>query len=119
MRPKTAILGLVAVACGLTAAVMTQKVLKNSKETVEVAEEKVAVLVARNTINIGQSTKNPQAIFQVRHYLKGEQPKKAIQTNIEPDMSEDDVLKKLYEQVKDKRLNKQLAAEQWVSAEDL
>lgn len=119
MRPKTLILMVVAIACGLVASFMTQRAISNRQPQEMAPEEKVAVLVARYNLAQGISTKDPEKHFTVKLFTKGEEPKKAIRALYEPSQALDEVAVKLYEQVKDRRLNKPLVAEQFVSAEDL
>jgi pilus assembly protein CpaB len=104
MKPKTLILMFVAVGCGLAASFMTSKLLaeRSSKEQAEV--EKVKILVAKKNLSLGTLIKNPEDLFEERQFTKGEEPKRAIRD---------------FEQLKDKRLNKPITAEQFVSADDL
>jgi len=118
MKPKTLILMVIAVGCGLGAAVMTQKILNQQKPT-ETQEEKVAVLVARNTLSMGTATKEPDRLFEVRYFNKGEEPKRAIKEYLDPEKTQDEVAKKLFDQVKDRRLKKQISAEQFIFPDDL
>jgi pilus assembly protein CpaB len=104
MKPKTMILMVVAVVCGLGASYMTSRVIaeRNSADPVEL--ERVTVLVAKQKISNGTLIKDPQKFFVEKQYIKGEEPKKAI---------------KGWEQVKDKRLNKALSEDQFVTGDDL
>jgi Flp pilus assembly protein CpaB len=103
MKPKTMILMFVAIGCGLAASYMTSRVI--AERNVEVAEvEKVSVLVAKKNLQLGALIKDPAAQFEEKFYIKGEEPKKAIR-----DLA----------LLKDKRLNKSISAEQFVTEEDL
>jgi pilus assembly protein CpaB len=103
MKPKTMILMFVAIGCGLAASYMTSRVIaeRNSEQT-EV--EKVSVLVAKKNMNLGTHIKNPETLFEEKYFVKGEEPKKAIRT---------------FDLLKDKRLNKPISSEQFVTEEDL
>src|SRR5205085_5936214 len=50
---------------------------------------------------------------------KSEAAKRAIKADMDGDQSQAEVEKKLYEQVKDRRLKRGIPAEQWISADDL
>jgi pilus assembly protein CpaB len=103
MKPKTIILMVVAVVCGLGASYMTSRVIaeRNSDQP---ELERVTVLVAKQKIPNGTLIKDPQKFFVEKQYIKGEEPKKAIRT---------------WEQVKDKRLNKALSEDQFVTGDEL
>src|SRR5262245_53229724 len=103
MKPKTLVLMFVAVACGLAASYMTSRLLAE-RSNKEATEEKVKILVAKKNLSLGYFLKNPEEVFEERQYTKGEEPKKALRN---------------LDQLKDRRLNKSVAAEQWVSADDL
>jgi pilus assembly protein CpaB len=103
MKPKTIILMVVAVVCGLAASYMTSRVIADrNRPTVE--EEKVTILVAKQKIPYSTLIKDPTKYFVEKQYTKGEEPKKAI---------------KSWDQVQDKRLNKPLSEDQFVTADDL
>jgi len=75
MKPKTLVLMVVAVTCGLGASYMTSRLLaERSQEDVE----KVQVLVAKRNLNMGETIKNPQDLFEMKEYTKGEEPREAI-----------------------------------------
>jgi pilus assembly protein CpaB len=102
MKPKTLILMIVAVVCGLAASYMTSRVIAERGAQTEV--EKVGVLVARRNLAMGILINDPEKLFEEKQFTKGEEPKKAIR-----DMDE----------LKGRRLNKPLTAEQFVTADDL
>ena len=104
MKPKTIILMVVAVACGLAASYMTSRVIADRNRQSDVQEEKVTILVAQKKIAFGTLVKDPHKYFVEKQYTKGEEPKKSL---------------KSWEQVQDKRLNKPLSEDQFVTAEDL
>jgi pilus assembly protein CpaB len=103
MKPKTLLLMFVAIGCGLAASYMTSRLLAE-RGAANGTDEKVKVLVAKKNLALGTLIKDPEAVFEEKAFTKGEEPKKAIRT---------------FDQVKDRRLNKPLAAEQFVSADDL
>jgi pilus assembly protein CpaB len=105
MKPKTIILMVVAVACGLAASYMTSRVIADRSHAGDgVEQEKVTILVAQKKITYGTLIKDPHKFFVEKQYVKGEEPKKAI---------------KSWEQVQDKRLNKALGEDQFVTTDDL
>jgi pilus assembly protein CpaB len=82
MKPKTMILMVVAVICGLGASFMTSKLLaeRDDKKPQVVVQEipKVKLLVARKHVDIGTLIKNPQELFTEREFVKDFAPKEAI-----------------------------------------
>lgn len=104
MKPKTMILMVVAVACGLAASFMTSRYLAGQNRQPAADEEKVKVLVALKAIPMSTLFKEPEKFFVEKEFTPGEEPKKAIRS---------------FDQLKDRRLNKSLAEEQFVTAEDL
>src|SRR5437870_1641944 len=103
MKPKTLILMVVAVVCGLAASYMTSRLLAE-RSTGKDEDDKVTVLVAKQNLAIGTRIAEPEKYFMEKAYVRGEEPKKALRS---------------FDQVKDRRLNKSLTAEQFVAAEDL
>jgi pilus assembly protein CpaB len=101
MKPRTMILMVVAVVCGLVASYLTSRMLAQ-QGTVE--EEKVKVLVAKQKITAGTKIKDPQKFFVEKEFTKGTEPKKAITS---------------FDQLKDKTLNKTINAEVHVTPDDL
>jgi pilus assembly protein CpaB len=75
MKPKTLILTVVAVTCGLGASYMTSQLLANREQE---QVEKVSVLVAKRNINMGDIIKDPVALFEMKEYVKDQEPKDAI-----------------------------------------
>jgi len=102
MKSKTVILMIVAVSCGLAASYMTSRVIAKHRAQTEV--EKVSVLVARKNLSLGILIHEPEKYFEEKQFTKGEEPKKAIRN---------------LDELKDRRLNKALSAEQFVTADDL
>jgi pilus assembly protein CpaB len=107
MKPKTIILMVVAVACGLAASYMTSQLLaeRNTAPEPEV-QEKVKILVARNNLELGLLIKDPRQHFKEKLFLKGEEPAKALTD-------------KDFDQLKERRLVKPLKADEFVTVEDL
>jgi pilus assembly protein CpaB len=105
MKPKTIVLMVVAVVCGLAASYMTSRVIAERNHPASGGEEeKVTILVAKQKLPFGTLIKDPKKYFVEKLFTKGEEPKKAI---------------KSWEQVQDKRLNKPLSEDQFVTGEDL
>lgn len=77
MKPKTMILLMLAIGCGLGASYMTSRLLAE-RETPE--EEKVTVLVARKDMPTGTSVMNPTDMFGPKEFTAGQEPKGAIAT---------------------------------------
>jgi pilus assembly protein CpaB len=102
MKSKTVILMVVAVACGLAASYMTSKIIAERGNQTEV--EKVSVLVARKNLSLGMLIYEPEKLFEEKQFIAGTEPKKAI---------------RIVAELKDRRLNKPLSAEQFVTADDL
>src|SRR5262245_61399832 len=75
MKPKTLILMVLAVACGLGASFMTSKLLAERQDT---QEEKVTILVAKKNLDMGLVIKNPDDCFQEKKVGKDDAPKNAI-----------------------------------------
>ena len=74
MKPKTLILMVVAVTCGLVASYMTSRLLADRGRE----STKVAVLVAKKTISQGDLLKIPEELFEERWFAQGDEPKLAI-----------------------------------------
>jgi pilus assembly protein CpaB len=102
VKPKTIILMVVAVACGLVASYLTSRMLAQNNSGGD--DEKVKVLVAKQKIPMGTRLKEPEKFFVEKEFTKGEEPKKAFTS---------------YDQLKDKILNKTIGAEVQVTPDDL
>jgi len=89
MKPKTMILMVVAVACGLGASYMTSKLLAERKEE----KPTVPVLVAKLRVPGWVAIKEPEKYFEVKHFPPDVAPAKALTD---------------FAAVKDQRLNKYL-----------
>jgi Flp pilus assembly protein CpaB len=72
MKPKTLILTVVAVTCGLGASYMTSQLLAN-REAPEV--ETLNFLVAKRNLNMGDLIKNPQDMFETKAFTKDMAPR--------------------------------------------
>jgi pilus assembly protein CpaB len=101
MKPKTLILMVVAVTCGLGASYMTSRLLAERQPE---ADDKVKVLIAKKSLNQGMTLKNVNELFEVKEFPKGTEPKEAI-------VNADDL--------KDRVLNRSLRAEDHVTPGDL
>lgn len=77
MKPKTMVLLVLAVTCGLGASYMTSRLLA---ERTQEAPETVRVLVARKDLATGSSIKNPQELFVPKEFVRGTEPKDAIES---------------------------------------
>ncbi len=88
MKPKTLVLMGVAIACGLGASYMTSRLLAE-RQTED--EPKVSVLVARKNLNLGDTIKVPEELFQEKKFTKGEEPPGAIDN---PELIKNRVLKR-------------------------
>lgn len=75
MKPKTLVLMVVAVTCGLGASYMTSRLLAD-RQTDDV--EKVAILVAKRQLDNGLSIKVPQDLFEEKLFPRGEEPRDAV-----------------------------------------
>jgi pilus assembly protein CpaB len=102
MKPKVLILMVVAIGCGLVASYMTSRLLAERGK--QQTEEKITILVARQKLDLGTLIKEPEKVFMPKQYVLGEEPKKAIRS---------------YDQLKGRRLNKPVGAEQFVTTDDL
>jgi pilus assembly protein CpaB len=102
MKPRTLILMVVAVVCGLVASYLTSRMLAQNSAPAE--EEKVKILVAKAKIPMGTKIKDPEKFFVEKEFTKGSEPKKAIAS---------------FDQLKDKSLNKTINAEVHVTPDDL
>ena len=76
MKPKTLILMVVAVTCGLGASYMTSRLLAERQPDVET--EKVTILVTKKNLDMGTIIKNVDDLFEEKKFTKGEEPKNAI-----------------------------------------
>lgn len=102
MKPKTLILMVVAVTCGLGASWMTSRLLAERGQ--EAAPETVDVLVAKAELNISKPLKNPEELFEVKAWLKETAPKNAVTK---------------FEELKNRQLKRALRPGDFVTPEDL
>lgn len=103
MKPKTLMLMVVAVTCGLGASYMTSRLLAQRNEQVQ-EQPKLNVLVAKKALNMGMMVKNIDDAFTVKEFIVGQEPKNAI---LEP------------EKIKGKQLKRNLRAGDFVTPDDL
>jgi hypothetical protein len=102
MKPKTLIVMLVAACSGAVGSYLTG--LVTAQLAVPTEAEKVSVLVARQNIATGTLLRVPDKFFEEKQFIKGEDPTGVIRS---------------FNELKDRRLNKPLRAEQFVTAGDL
>jgi Flp pilus assembly protein CpaB len=77
MKPKTLVLMLVAVGCGLVASFMTSRYLAAQQNRNVVQEEKVPVLVAKHNLSPFSRLKDPEA-FEIKQFDKSSVTKDVI-----------------------------------------
>ncbi len=63
MKPKTMILMVVAVTCGLGASYMTSRLLAERQPS---DEDKVEILVAKKKLDMGMTIKNVDDLFEIK-----------------------------------------------------
>jgi pilus assembly protein CpaB len=78
MKPKTIILMVVAVACGLVASYMTSRLLAD--RAAAPAENQVTVVIAKKKVPAFTTIKNPEEFFEVQQVTDGPDRAKAIRT---------------------------------------
>jgi pilus assembly protein CpaB len=103
MKPKTLILMVVAVGCGLAASYMTSKLLADRRQEAPV-EENVDILTAKVKVPQFTVIKEPDKFFEVRKFRKSDAPKSYFSSP---------------EDVRGKRVTKDLKADVFVSPEDI
>jgi Flp pilus assembly protein CpaB len=99
MKPKTMILMIVAVTCGLGASYMTSRLLAHRE-----APEKVSILVAKKNLNMGDIVKLPDDMFVHKQVSRGDEPRMAINET---------------DKLKGRQLKRSLRAGDFVTPEDL
>jgi pilus assembly protein CpaB len=104
MKPKTMILMVVAIVCGLGASYMTSRLLAERGEAPPPDVKKVNVLVAKKNLDMGILVKAPQDLFVEKQFTLGDEPKNAV-VNLE-------VLKAKY-------LKRSLRKDDWITPDDL
>lgn len=102
MKQKVVLLLIVAVGCGVCGC--GKRASRTFTPVANAQPQMVTVLVARQKIPMGTLVKDPEQHFELKQFAKGTEPRKALTS---------------FDQVKDRRLNKPLAAEQFVTSEDL
>ncbi len=103
MKPKTMMLMVVAVGCGLVASYMTSRLLAERNGQTP-TENKVTVVVARQKVSPMVLIKEPEKYFELREFPESVAPKKAL---------------KSLDEIKDQRLNKPLAEDAPVTSDDV
>lgn len=76
MKPKTMVLMVVAIGCGLGASYMTSRLLADRQNQAPL--ETVAVLVAKKNLDLGTPLKDATELFEYKEYTKGQEPKDAV-----------------------------------------
>ncbi len=103
MKPKTMMLMVVAVGCGLVASYMTSRLLAERNNQPQ-GEAKVTVVVAKQKVNAMVPIKDPEKYFELREFPESVAPKKAL---------------KSLDDIKDQRLNKHVAEDAPVTSDDI
>lgn len=103
MKPKTLILMVVAVGCGLVASVMTSRLIAD-REPSDSQEKRVKVVVAKAKVKAFDLIKEPEKFFIEKELPESAVPKKAVRS---------------LEDVKDKRPLRPLPEESFVTTDDL
>ncbi len=103
MKPKTMMLMVVAVGCGLAASYMTSRLLAD-RSTAPTEEAKVQVLAAKTKVPAWVLIKEPEKYFEVKELPESAAPKKAL---------------KDFSEVKDQRLSQALSEGEYVLSEKL
>jgi pilus assembly protein CpaB len=75
MKPKAYIFAGLAIVCGLGASYMTSRLLA---ERTQEEPERVDILVAKRTINVGERVVKPEDMFELKAVLKENEPPDAI-----------------------------------------
>jgi Flp pilus assembly protein CpaB len=113
MKPKTMILMVLAVTCGLGASFMTSRLLAE-RQGQDQEKEKVNVLVAKKNLDMALIIKKPEELFETKSYVKDEEPKNSIVVQ-----DKEGELEKVLEQFKGKALKIPRKAGECVGLEDL
>jgi pilus assembly protein CpaB len=103
MKPKTMMLMVVAVGCGLVASYMTSRLLAERNAQPQ-TEAKVTVVVAKQRVAAMVLIKEPDKYFELRDFPESVAPKKSL---------------KSLDDVKDQRLNKHVAEDSPVTSDDI
>lgn len=75
MKPKTMILMVIAIVCGLGASYMTSRLLAE-RNTEKVEAPKVKILLAKKDLSVGVHIKKPEDLFELKEYAKDSLPHK-------------------------------------------
>lgn len=78
MKPKTIILMVIAIGCGLGASYMTSQLIANRGGGNDVVVEKVKVLVAKKKIDQGLQLKEEKELFETKEVIKEHVPPGAV-----------------------------------------
>jgi pilus assembly protein CpaB len=102
MKPKTMLLMVVAVGCGLAASYMTSRLLADRNKETE--EARVTVVVSKGKVSAFQPIKDPEKYFTVKEVPESAAPKKAV---------------KSLEDIKDQRLARSLVEDEYLTTDHL
>src|SRR5690348_8920368 len=103
MKPKTIILLIVAVGCGLGASIMTSRLLADRRKSEE-PEATVTIVVSKGRITGWTAIKDPEKEFEVREVPEAYAHKRGIRS---------------LEELKDQKLNKTINGDYVVLKDDL
>jgi Flp pilus assembly protein CpaB len=103
MKPKTMMLMVVAIGCGLGASYMTSRLLAERNNQGQ-TEATVKVLVAKQKVAPWVPVKDPEKLFELKDFPESIAPKKGIRS---------------FEEIKDQRLNKGIEEDKFVTTDDL
>ncbi len=103
MKPKTMMLMVVAVGCGLAASYMTSRLLAE-RSNAPAEEQKIKVLMAKTKVPAWVLIKEPEKYFEEKELPESAAPKKAF---------------KEFKDVKDQRLNQALSEGEFVQPDKL
>ncbi len=78
MKPKTIILMVIAIVCGLGASYMTSQLIANKGEEPVAELEKVNVLAAKKNLDMGTKLEEQDELFEVKEFIKGEEPENTV-----------------------------------------
>jgi Flp pilus assembly protein CpaB len=102
MKPKTMILMVVAIACGLAASYMTSRLIAERNN--QPAENQVTVVFAKKKVSAYTAIKKPDDLFELRQVTESPLTAKAVKT---------------LEELQGKRLNKTISEDSIVRVDDL
>lgn len=102
MKPKTMLLMVIAIGCGLAASYMTSRLLADRKQSGE--ENRIAVVVAKQRVSAYTQIKEPEKFFTLKEVPESAAPKKAL---------------KSLEEIKDQRLGRPMLEDEYLTADHI